>query len=1832
MPILEQIVSNYDEFEKQPYTTRFRAANDFFDSELAIDENFKMLPPVERARVRQNYIDEEVGSSLTGADSRISGFYRKMMQGFSNAADIPASALEFVNALTAQGNMNETWLHDAAEWWTNSVSDKPYWEKKVQPTGKYARPIDWKNPSEFFDPKRISGGVLEYGPYTALTVLAYGGGGSLLRKALGTAVLLSVEGGQVAESIAQAEKETGEDIPWVHQAGVTALVGTCNAILESILPTRLARSIKYGTVSRMKAIIANGLLNATSEGITEATQELTQLLAEVGYADEMPDWYGRIITAFHGGMSVGGVFGMGKGAVAPIKPGIEEKVTGVPLGKVEGTKVPVTSVSLEVENSVNEYVQAKLDYAVQPTREGRDTKDTLESKMLQLWRVEHPTDVYGEELKKRIVGAGVEDVAPMLRRIKGTVVPLGTSMEPVKLPSSMKGVSSLALKVPRTDGTSYHIPVKVNIGASHKALNRALTAFSFLRNEFEDVHDKVSEIVVTGGADNAWIRQAIDAGIAQTSDGIVVAWEDLEALSGGVDVLSIAKGKHPESALAQVLNLGDLSKKAGAMVSLPDGTYKILLRAAEKQGKRELTSSDFAYFIGHELYHIRGPKKVGMPAEQAAKIEVEAEAAGERARDLFDEAAAVHTGLAFSTRNPNAASPAHSAVVKHRALSMLGHNFADIRIADGALWAETEPGISESVNGFVDIDTRTAWLSGDAAPWVLGHEAMHVAIRGLGHGNALVKQGLDMFNGSEEELSDVVGKYFEDNMTDKTVMQKLGEWLRNLWTEFVRVTGVQLSQDQLMMAFNKRITDEQMFAIPERTAELQNRRGEYSRLAMAWKDEYSRLKREGSTTEFSGSPAAQALDNTTYYDEVVKEIDERLKMDSMPRYKMSKPTTTLRFYDNLAKVKGSVNLQQLPLKNLKTEEVTFVKSVAQDLMDAGEKVVTSNRLKQAIEVAKIPETAEKPILMFSKRKPFWRYNQIENLMPPTATEKEAAPKRKFAPAIRWGFTGYAETKAAQNIINAMPEDIRKVEEEYLKAHRGDPNDPLSYTKPDSFTFKQGNMWKIALNDTWVSKLLDRMKVGNIGLTEEGDGKLANFTTEERVGGLYRGLLRREAQLQRMLFTKNPEGAMRDIIEKQMELYHQAMNMNHISAGQAVKSFDLHHSGDHLFAMYEGLHMAWAAGYPKEFMEQYTDFISKKDFDGATDYKADYDAKHQSMITKGTNILYGILFEGLLSGAANVKNLASNALWLGTNVLLLRPTRAITSSILSSRAMKSLIPSLSMSEQEAYMPEVAAMIKELTSKRALQRATASVEQAWRLGRAPRRAELPSKLQMPWDVGVDLKTKWEIEMGSIIAPWKAAGLGNAGARVLTMFSRSLIVVDAFFKSLAFDAEIQARIAREMQRTGKAYHEIEVTPEIKAAASEFMNYVTFMDKPGDIAQSAYSMRGFVRRLGLPGRAVIPFVNTLANILQRGIEFTPILGAISGAKDIHTEMSKRNAAARKAGTNTQVRLADTQAFADMVVAQTAGLLLTAVLYGLLQDDDGEDRITGAPPADPRDRVSFYATKQPYSIRIGNQWISYRNVEPLNVVLSNIIAVRDAVREARNPEDMKRADEIVSMSAGSVIENVIQSSYMEGFMNLIRDGRINPAALGRIPAEFVPYSSLMRAIHRTYEVVATGEYAIQDNRKFSASLADTLWWLPEEITYLKRTPRINALGEEIKIHVGKGGLIDGMKLWFPFGVMEAYTDPVEEELAGLRMYVGLPPKKMTIRGQEIDLPDDFHREYSLLYGKYTKEALMKGMERPGYHAMSNEKKVSYLQHAIEPARRRARLIARRQYARAYLH
>jgi hypothetical protein len=160
------------------------------------------------------------------------------------------------------------------------------------------------------------------------------------------------------------------------------------------------------------------------------------------------------------------------------------------------------------------------------------------------------------------------------------------------------------------------------------------------------------------------------------------------------------------------------------------------------------------------------------------------------------------------------------------------------------------------------------------------------------------------------------------------------------------------------------------------------------------------------------------------------------------------------------------------------------------------------------------------------------------------------------------------------------------------------------------------------------------------------------------------------------------------------------------------------------------------------------------------------------------------------------------------------------------------------------------------------------------------------------------------------------------------------------------------------------------------DLLNYaerITFQQEPGSFINSISNM---VDNSGGIGKLFLPFIRTPANLMGYGLEHIPgIHKAIKGLGDT-LEAAKKNK--------------DFLLVAEIEGRQATGAMLTmAMLTTALSTD-----VTGNWPHDANERAAWKEEgRPPFSIKVGNVWISYASLEPVNSMLS---IVADAVRLAK--------------------------------------------------------------------------------------------------------------------------------------------------------------------------------------------------------------------------------------------
>ena len=188
-----------------------------------------------------------------------------------------------------------------------------------------------------------------------------------------------------------------------------------------------------------------------------------------------------------------------------------------------------------------------------------------------------------------------------------------------------------------------------------------------------------------------------------------------------------------------------------------------------------------------------------------------------------------------------------------------------------------------------------------------------------------------------------------------------------------------------------------------------------------------------------------------------------------------------------------------------------------------------------------------------------------------------------------------------------------------------------------------------------------------------------------------------------------------------------------------------------------------------------------------------------------------------------------------------------------------------------------------------------------------------------------------------------------------------------------------------------------------------------------------------------VVPFINTPTNILKFALDRTPLgMGA-----DLTYRRKKLTE-----GLNSED---------PFVRAEHAGRLATGVSIvgaGMWYAMSNKEFITGGGPRTQEEKEALKLTGwQPYSIKMGDKYVSYQRLDPMATVIGLFADLVEA-QEYYDLDDTMMGNMFSAVSL-SFSNNVTNKSYVQGLdnmLNMLRDPQANSKALvGNIAGGFVP-------------------------------------------------------------------------------------------------------------------------------------------------------------------------------------
>jgi hypothetical protein len=470
-------------------------------------------------------------------------------------------------------------------------------------------------------------------------------------------------------------------------------------------------------------------------------------------------------------------------------------------------------------------------------------------------------------------------------------------------------------------------------------------------------------------------------------------------------------------------------------------------------------------------------------------------------------------------------------------------------------------------------------------------------------------------------------------------------------------------------------------------------------------------------------------------------------------------------------------------------------------------------------------------------------------------------------------------------------------------------------------------------------------------------------------------------------------------------------------------------------------------------------------------------------------------------------------------------------------------------------------------------------------------IPRGMEKAWDVikhGFDIEGQAKLETPRIYE-------FKGPLKPLNLASRSLIAVDVMFKHMAFESEMLSQaIGRSIKEGNKGKSKIverayeiresaaEKFPEMVEAAEKFSRISTFTDNPDKIAQAAVKLRNLripkdVPLVGemQPLRFVIPFINVPYSIIKQGIDLTPVGGLYKFSKS-----SVRNSPE-----------------GALVLGKA---LLGSTVVTVFSMFAATDRLTGAAPKSKSERDIFYRSgKEPYSIKIGDTWISYRDWGPLAFPMGIVAGFHDAFDATGDETDGERLIE----AASTVGQLVLRGTFLGGLHSVL-DASRSGAGLDRlsknIVSGFIPGSSFWRnAAHaldpEIKDVQSTYEHVLAGLPLLSRKVA----------------PRLDVMGDPV---VREGGLIRSLTgMTFKEEVPKTTLDL---EMSRLGVFPAKAQPNLKIKGQRVRLTPEEHRRYQKIRGDELKDRLGGFVSSAFYMDSGDARRARLLKERLDKAQR----------------
>jgi hypothetical protein len=595
---------------------------------------------------------------------------------------------------------------------------------------------------------------------------------------------------------------------------------------------------------------------------------------------------------------------------------------------------------------------------------------------------------------------------------------------------------------------------------------------------------------------------------------------------------------------------------------------------------------------------------------------------------------------------------------------------------------------------------------------------------------------------------------------------------------------------------------------------------------------------------------------------------------------------------------------------------------------------------------------------------------------------------------------------------------------------------------------------------------------------------------------------------------------------------------------------------------------------------------------------------KSMMSGVKDIWFTTFINGLLSSpVSHAKNIVGNATF-GLYQIPERLVASLYSQYLPKAVREGRMPNVitnwgdlvpGSAEDKIAFDEALTMMQSLTNG-----VTEGLQLAGKAWKTNQPNDLMEKIEDTRSGFETLGGQLQRVTGASPDTWLGKGMEYYGTAI-TVPGRALLTEDEFFKGVFYRMELNTQITRRAKKIYRDSVAAGMDEPAALAKAEAEAASLLANPPSDLDQAATLfaqkgtftsdlppfLAGLQKGFNHPAmKVIVPFFKTPANI---GLQITE--------RTIFAPLSK----------NFREEVAKGGVYRDMALAK---MTMGSAILATLAAASAEGRITGSGPLRKADREALMRTGwQPYSIKVGDKWMSYSGLEPVSAFLA---IAADYAEYAQREDDDSKIEEVFVGGTMAFAEYMKELPMLQGlsevasFLGLGRNETDNDDkrfldTVGEIGGNFAiggspagAYSSMVAAIERLYDPTT------QDVRASPDLPMGVRGFVEAFNRYRSRIPafneslpnQVNLWGDERKSGQGKM-----YEMVLPTRVSPEQFSEVDDILVRMGSPIGMPERK--IQGVEMDA-----FQYNRLITIYAKElgakdALLSVMTGPGFDMLN---------------------------------